>query len=73
MLRRLLMGPHAVEEAETTAADLRRRYGADAEHRCDAFLAKLPRGDRRRRGLRDARWALRFTPMRHDGRVVRHA
>lgn len=73
MLRRLLMGPHAVEEAETTAADLRRRYGADAERRCEAFLAKLPRGDRRRQGLRDARWALRFTPPRSEGQLVTHA
>lgn len=73
MLRRLFMGIHAVEEAETTAADLRRRYGADAERRCAAILARLPRGDRRRRGLLDARWALRFTPARNDKRAVASA
>jgi len=62
MWERLLSGLRAVEEAERTAADLRRRFGAEAEAWCETMLAKLPPRDRRRIPLLDIRRALRWTP-----------
>jgi len=58
----ILKGLAAIEDAERAAADLRRRYGAEAEAWCEDMLANLPRRDRRRGPLLDVRRALRWTP-----------
>lgn len=71
MWERLLSGLQAVEEAERTAADLRRRYGAEAETWCEKMLAGLPPRDRRRVAILDIRRALRWTPSGDHGQAAR--
>ena len=71
MWERLLSGLRAVEEAERTAADLRRRHGAGAEGWCETMLAGLPPRDRRRAAILDIRRALRWTPAAGHGEAAR--
>jgi hypothetical protein len=49
------------EAAEARAKTLRKRFGRDAEARCQEELANFATADPRRRDMEDVRRALRWT------------